>query len=99
MKFDISKIDEAIDKAFEFSGTKVGINNSHVLNSESNFLSVYSALVEKYGFPDYPCDLGSQKLLDVLDIEENLVAIWDFDYYQLSLRKDNNEAVLTKHDT
>lgn len=99
MKFDIANLENAIEKAFELSGHEVLITDSNALNDESNFLSVFSALQQKYNAPDYPCYIDSAEWLEVLEIQEKLVAIWDFDYYRLSLRKGGKSAIFTKHDT
>ena len=98
MKFDISSIEQAINKAFEFSGKEVQISDSVAQNKESIFTSTLCSMVKIYDTPDYPCYIDCNELPKKLGFKESLIAIWDFDYYFLSLRQKNGKTIIVKHE-
>jgi hypothetical protein len=65
------------------------------------FLMVFARFVRDFGGPDFPSEAGCDWRA-VLGLTSGLVAVWDFDYYQLSLRveargSDDCTVVLAKH--
>lgn len=51
------------------------------------FLTVFARLVTDFGTPDFPP--GGPDWPGALGLPPGWVAVWDFDYYQLSIRADS----------
>jgi hypothetical protein len=67
------------------------------------FLQVFADLVLKFGVPVYP-RAAAQNWRQTLGLSSRLVAVWNFDYYQLSLRvlatsEDDATVVLARHSS
>lgn len=65
------------------------------------FLMVFAHFVRDFGEPDFPAESGCD-WRKVLGLRTELVAVWDFDYYQISLRVESQSSedsfvVLTVH--
>ena len=65
------------------------------------FLMIFAWVVSTSGEPDFPASHGTDWRA-VLSLKSPLMAVWDFDYYQLSLRvacEDDPDRVviLAKH--
>jgi hypothetical protein len=61
----------------------------------------FARLVREFGGPDFPAEAGHD-WRETLGLPPVLVAVWDFDYYQLSLRVESRSGedrvvVLAKH--
>jgi len=58
------------------------------------FLEAIDRLTDDFGEPDFPPE-GAIDWRQVLGLRSDLVAVWDFDYYQVSLRVESgNEGVV-----
>lgn len=65
------------------------------------FLTVFARFVRDFGGPDFPSEDGCDWRA-TLGLASELVAVWDFDYYQLSLRvesqsREDSIVVLATH--
>ena len=92
-------IDEAIEKAFKNEDDKIILDSpkSSYQNIATEYIVVFSYFVEKFHSPDYPNYSDSDHWPTTLNIGKELSAVWDFDYYQLSLSVENNQIVIIKH--
>jgi hypothetical protein len=65
------------------------------------FLTVFAKLLGRFELPDYPC-ASNFDWRAALGFEAKLAAVWDLDYYRVSLRiervDDIDCAVLAKHE-
>ena len=99
----IDDIDEWIKRDTDSPLTEVTIYGAPLIPSSlrgthdsavCTFLFVFAQFVQLFDPPDFPggakCDWR-----DLLDIKDDIVAIWNFDYYQLSLRVAESEADVT----
>ena len=92
-------IDEAIDVAFKNEDERIILESakSSFQNIATQYLVVFAFFVEKFHSPDYPNYADSDHWPATLNIDKELSAVWDFDYYQLSLSVENNQIVIIKH--
>ncbi len=92
-------IEEAIAKAFENVDEKIYLDKPTTLflNKVGEYLSIYGCFVEKYHLPDYPCFFASNHWPELLKLSREFCAVWDFDYYQLSLSLENENIVIIHH--
>jgi hypothetical protein len=71
-------------------------------SARETFLVVFAVFVKQFGAPDYPNAAGDVVRESLRFPEEAMLAIWDFDYYRLSLRLENVDAdatvLLARHD-
>ena len=57
------------------------------------FLTAFLMLAIKFGPCDYPCEeLGESRYRDELGAPSGALAVWDFDYYMLSLKYDSESG-------
>ena len=54
-------------------------------------------MVEKHNAPDYPGDAGSEHWPETLGLDGSMLAVWNFDHYQLSLSLEGDRIVLVNH--
>ncbi|MEQ8211851.1 MAG: hypothetical protein RH917_18785 [Lacipirellulaceae bacterium] len=62
------------------------------------FIALFAFLVERFGSPDFPGGNEVDWRMS-LNISDTMVAVWDFDYYQLSIRNSckNQGVIITRH--
>ena len=75
--------------------------NDAVERAFALFLQVFAQFVQRFGEPDFPAESGFD-WREFLGLRSDLLAVWDFDYYQLSLRvtcqsRQDSDVVLAKH--
>lgn len=64
---------------------------------EQRYSSALLLLSGRFGVPDWPCeDCDWPQALGLS--EATTLAIWDFDYYQLSLRIDGAHVLVERHE-
>ena len=80
-----NEVGRAIHLALEKSNEVITLERRLDSSPENDYLSSYAYFIEEFGTPDYPCDIESERMVNDLNISGKLVAVWDFDYYQLSL--------------
>ncbi len=101
---EFDDLDGAIELCYDAERKPVRFGRSvDCLGSDQllgEFLSIYAQLVVRYGAPDFPCISGHLCWIEVLGLEDSrLVAVWDFDYYQLSLHDVDGYVVLQRYET
>ena len=60
-------------------------------------MNVFTLMIEEHKSPDYPWCEESNHFPKTLNISEKLMAVWDYDYNQLSIVLKNEETILTNH--
>ena len=89
-------LEHAISNAHE-SAVDVEVESCTGSSGEDAFLSIYGALTTRLGIPDFPGGLPEFDWRTELRLDCRLLAVWDFDYYQLSLRLEGKRVLLRRH--
>lgn len=98
-EFKFSDVELAIQYAVQSQDEAVLLKRSKGSSSEADYLSTFAYFVENQYSPDYPCDEGSEYWLEELNLSGKLAAVWDYDYYQLSLVLSGNDTIIIKKHT
>jgi hypothetical protein len=99
IKVLFGEIDRAINLALEKSNEEIILEGRKEFSSENDYLSSYAYFVEKFGTPDFPCEMDSERMVTDLNLSGKLVSVWDFDYYLLSLVLNySGLTVISKHN-
>lgn len=86
-----------LDAALARSGPVELSADGDGVSAEQRYLSARLAFSERFGEPDWPGDdHDAPSALGLSD--DAALAIWDFDYYMLSLRVDGDRVLLERHE-
>ena len=91
-----NELQRAVSSALA-SERDIEVRAGAVSTREDAFLSIHAALVAKFGIPDFPGGLPEHDWRTELRLDSQLLAVWDFDYYQLSLRLEDDRILLRRH--
>ena len=89
---DINDVDACLEMASKVVEQDVFLEDSKAPYAEVIFLKMFAQCQQRFGLPFYPGQRGSDKLPKGLVKIFRLLAIWDFELFQLSIRMENIEG-------
>ncbi len=95
-------INTCIEATLAAPGTPQRLGPLGERTAGDRFLVAYETLHERFGPPDAPAIESPIDYRSILEVEAEMFALWEFDYYQLSLRLeselDQGYVVIQRHE-
>ena len=97
----LEHVEKCLNDALATPGTPRRLGPLGKSKAGDLFLVAYETLRERFGPPDAPALETPINYRSILEVEVQLFALWEFDYYQLSLRLESDperdDVVIQRH--